>query len=266
MSQIEISQIYIYPVKSLGGTWLKQSALQPKGLQYDRHWMVVDKDNRFMTQRTHPQMALITSQIENGQLTLSGFGLEDRIVPALEAGGPKTATKVFNDPVNVHELDNETNEWLSQALDTPCKLVSFPDDEMRYCDPLTSSPGDHTQFADAYPLLIISEASLEDLNQRLASPVGMDRFRPNLVVKGCAAFAEDHWTSIEVNGIHIRMLEACSRCSVPTVDQETGIASGPEPIHTLSTYRQRDGEVFFGSNYATSGSGTISVGDIVSVQ
>ncbi len=227
--------------------------------------MVVDNQNRFLTQRTHPQMSLVETDMRNGQLILSSFGMEEHVVPKVSLGMKTIATRVFNDPVNAIELDIATNEWISQALDTPCKLVCFPENETRLCKPDVARPGDHTKFADAFPLLIISQASLDDLNSKLVVPVGMDRFRPNLVIRGCEAFAEDQWESIQINGTNIRMLQTCSRCSVPTVDQKTGMLSGPEPIQTLSTYRQWDDEIYFGSNYTAEIETILSVGDLVNI-
>jgi len=262
---MQLTQIHIYPVKSLGGVHLEQAELYRSGLKYDRQWMVVDENNKFMTQRSLPEMALVHTNIIQGQLVLSTLGMEDHQVPQADSGAKRIATQVFSDPVNAIELDAPTNEWLSDALGRVCKLVYFPDDEFRQCDPSVAQSGDHTRFADAYPLLILSQASLDDLNSRLESPVGMNRFRPNLVIDDCVAFAEDTWSTISINDATIRMLEPCSRCSVPTVDPQTGMLSGPEPIHTLSSYRERDGEVYFGSNYTAqldpSCSVTISVGD-----
>ena len=264
---MQLTQIHVYPVKSLGGVRLQQAELYRSGLKYDRQWMVVNEANQFLTQRSHPEMALIHTHIVNGQLVLSSLGMEDHSVPDADPDAQKISTRVFSDPVSAIELDALTHEWLSDALGFSCKLVCFPDDEFRQCDQDIAQAGDHTRFADAYPLLVVSQSSLDDLNSRLTHPVGMDRFRPNLVIDGCTAFAEDEWTSITINETAIRMLEPCSRCSVPTVDPKTGILAGPEPIHTLSSYRQRDGEVYFGSNYtaemASGLASTIAIGDPV---
>ncbi len=240
---------------------METSRLSRSGLEYDRQWMVVDEQNRFLTQRIHPQMSLVDTDIREGKLMLSSFGMETHVVPHASPDMPRIATQVFNDPVSALELDRITNDWVSQALGIPCKLVCFPEDETRSCDPVVSNIGDHTKFADAFPLLVISQASLDDLNSKLEVPVGMDRFRPNLVVDGCDAFAEDHWKSMLINETNIRMLQICARCSVPTVDQKIGMLSGPEPIQTLSTYRQWDGDIFFGSNYTAENETTVSVGD-----
>ena len=237
------------------------------GIKHDRNWMVVSQAGQFITQRTHPQMALIDTAIENDQLVLSSFGLDDHVVPPVDAGMPRLKSAVWGDQVNAVELDAETCRWLSQALDSDCKLVAFPDNEIRQCDLDYTRPGDgdHTRFADAFPLLLISQGSLDHLNSKLAQPVGMERFRPNIVVDGCAAHAEDAWQHLGANGITIRIVKSCPRCSVPTVDPQAGVLAGPEPIHTLSSYRQRDGEIYFGMNAVPENEGIIRVGDEVTV-
>ena len=262
---ISISELNIFPVKSLGGITLDTADLTLPGLRFDRRWMVVAPDGRFITQRTCPQMAMVETRIVNDQLALASFGMDDHLVPYSSADMSRLSTEVWGDAVNAMDVGDETAAWLSQALGEECRLVVFPQSETRYCDGGRAKPDDHTHFADGFPLLIVSQASLDDLNNRLDTPVEMKRFRPNIVVSGCDAFAEDSWQSIEVGGISIRIVDGCPRCSVPTVDPSTGMLSGPEPIHTLSSYRERDGEVYFGVNAAADREGPIAVGDTVTV-
>jgi uncharacterized protein YcbX len=263
---ITLSAINLYPVKSLRGISLQSSFLGLPGLSHDRTWMAVKPDGSFLTQRTHPQMALVETSIENERLVLGCFGMEAHTVATTTADMARCKTSVWGDAVHALDVGDETADWLSQAIGEDCRLVAFPSSETRQCDPSVSKPGDHTRFADAFPLLLISEASLEDLNGRLAQPVTMDRFRPNIVVSGCEAFAEDQWKNIRINGIPLRIVDACERCSVPTIDPTNGTLSGPEPIHTLSSYRQRDGEVYFGVNATPDAEGEISVGDTVVIE
>ena len=258
---MQLTEIHIYPVKSCAGISLLESEITASGLRFDRQWMIIDQNKRCLTQRTHPQMALLETALVDDQLVLSSFGLEDHIVPKVDSGMEKVQTAVFGAPVTGIDIGGATSEWLSQSLDSSCTLLCFSGDEIRPCDPALSKPGDHTMFADAFPLLVLSQSSLDDLNCRLASPVSMDRFRPNLVVSGCNAFDEDHWKHIQINAITIRFAQTCARCSVPTVDQQTGMLAGPEPIHTLSTYRRRDGEIYFGINMVPEVAGTLHVGD-----
>ena len=275
---MKITELYIYPVKSLAGISLSASELKHAGLEFDRQWMVVKPDGTFMTQRSHPQMALIETQIVEGQLVLSTFGMDSHTVEHIDKMHcPRLHTKVWGDAVNALEHNTQTNAWLSQAIGEECKLVSFPQEEIRQCDPAVSETGEHTLFSDDFPLLLISRESLDDLNSRLEKPVGMDRFRPNIVVSGCEPFAEDDWVKISLNhvrngdhpvhpSIHLRAVQGCPRCSVPTVDQQTGVLSGPEPIHTLSSYRRKDdGEVYFGMNLIPESTGMIHVGDQLKV-
>ncbi|MGI9317718.1 MAG: MOSC domain-containing protein [bacterium] len=260
---ISISAINIYPVKSLAGVTLSSAHLDYAGIDHDRSWMVVKPDGQFLTQRTQPQMALVHAQVENSQLVLSSFGMDSHSVELADKSMPRLKTEVWGDRVDAIDTGDASAEWLSQALAEECRLVFFPTDEIRSCDPQRTNEGDHTRFADGFPLLLVSEESLGDLNNRLEIPVGMDRFRPNIVIRGCPAFSEDTWKTIEVNGLPLRIVDRCPRCSVPTVDPTTGVLSGPEPIHTLSSYREQDGEIFFGVNAVPDSSGTISVGDAI---
>ena len=264
---MHISEIYVYPVKSFAGISLDSAQLNEAGFEYDRQWMVTRPDGTFMTQRVYPQMALVETSISDGRLVLSSFGMEPHIVAAIDKNnGKRINTQVWGDPIQAWEHESQTGEWLSRALGVDCKLVSFPDDEIRQCARPLSKIGEHTLFADAFPLLLLSRGSLDDLNARLENPVGMDRFRPNIVVDGCEPLAEDHWQRITVGDVRLRVTRACARCSVPTVNQQTGVLSGPEPIHTLSSYRRReDGEVYFGINLVPETTGRLRIGDRVSI-
>ena len=264
---MNVTELYTYPVKSLAGISLDKAQLSFTGFQHDRQHMVVQPDGMFMTQRTHPQMALVETGFSGDRLVLSSFGMDKIIVdsPDLDSA-PRVKTNIWGDVVNGIAHNKETSQWLSDAIGEDCMLLSFPRQEKRQCDLEFASAGDNTMFADAYPLLVISQASLDDLNSKLAIPVGMNRFRPNMVVSGCKPFDEDNWKSIKANDIRLRGIQSCSRCSVPTVDPTTGMLTGPEPIHTLSSYRKwDDGEVYFGMNMAPDSIGTIRVGDVVSV-
>ncbi len=263
---ITVTALHIYPVKSLGSITVESARVLRTGIQHDRNWMVVKPDGTFLTQRTHPQMALVETHIENNGLVLSSFGMDSLQVPAPSADAPRIKTDVWGDEVSAIDTGDAAADWLSQAIGESCRLTTFPDSEPRFCDPSVARKDDHTKFADAYPLLVISEASLEDLNSRLATPVTMDRFRPNIVVSGCEAFAEDTWKGMEINGARFRMLDRCARCSVPTIDPALGALSGPEPIHTLNSYRSEDDEVYFGMNAASDGESLLSVGDTVKLR
>lgn len=264
---MKVSELYTYPVKSLAGIMLETADLTRTGLRFDRQWMLVEPDGTFMTQRCHPQMVLVQPSLHNGALVLSTFGMEDLVVDTpVPAPENRLRTAVWGDVVNGVIHAGSTNEWLSDAIGTHCRLVRFPDDEIRLCDPDHSSEGDHTYFADGYPLLLASQESLDDLNSRLKEPVGMDRFRPNIVISGCKPYEEDSWRNLEINEVALRFAKHCGRCSVPTVNPVTGMLEGPEPIHTLSGYRQQeDGEICFGVNLVPEATGTLRVGDCITV-
>lgn len=262
---VEISELHIYPVKALGGISLGTSRVQRTGLEYDRQWMVSKADGAFMSQREYPQMARVGTEMHNDQLFLSCCGMQGLAVPAIADDAPRLKTKIWGDHVHALAGTAGVDTWLSEAIGEPCRLVAFPGGEKRYCDPRVAHDDDCILFADGFPLLIISEASLQDLNNRLECPVAMDRFRPNIVIRGCNAFAEDSWKTIKINGVTIRCVAQCPRCLVPTVDPQRGIPAGPEPLATLSGYRKIDGKIMFGVNAVADMAGTISVGDTVNV-
>ncbi len=261
-----IQELYTYPVKSLAGIRIDHACLLNTGFEFDRRWMVIDPNGTFMTQRSCPQMSLVQTRLENNQLVLSTFGMEDIAVPGPDETGHRTPVEVWGDKVNAIIHEDHVNAWLSDALGKECKLAYFPASETRACDPHVAHEGDSTLFADGFPLLLTNQASLDDLNRRLNQPVGMERFRPNIVVGGQIPFEEDHWRQIEINGITLRFAQCCARCSVPTVNPGTGIMEGPEPIRTLSEYRTGcDGEVYFGINMIPESDGIIGIRNEITV-
>jgi uncharacterized protein YcbX len=262
---ILLTRLFIYPVKSMAGIALERSELDPMGLRHDRRWMVVDPEGRFMTQRTHPQMVLIRPAIVDGWLLLSGRRGGMHHVPDPASAEGRMQVRVWNDSVNTHRLGSATDAWLSKEIGEACHLVYIADDEVRQCDPLYARAGDRTGFADGFPLLLISQASLDGLNARLEKPVPMIRFRPNLVVDGCEAHAEDNWRQVRIGDNALRVVKPCSRCPIPTVNPETGKKEGPEPLKTLTTYRRRDNKVWFGQNLVHEAGGELACGQRVEV-
>ena len=259
MSEVVLSQLYCYPVKSLAGTALSQSLLEPFGLQHDRRWMVVDeRSGDFISQRTHPRMALIQVEHCQQRIVLREAGGHTLQVTLPDDKRLRQVT-VWGDQCQSWDAGDEAARWLSELLQTECRLVYFPDNEIRQVDPNYAEPGDKTAFSDGFPLLLISQGSLDDLNSRLAEPVEMMRFRPNLVVSGCEPFAEDNWKKIRIGEIILRIVKPCSRCNMPNVNLQTGQRE-KEPMRTLSQYRRRDNQVFFGQNVIAEGVGEITVG------
>lgn len=259
-----LSGLNIYPVKSAAGIALQRAQAQWRGLEFDRRWMITDRRGKFMTQRQFPRMALIQTRIEAGKLHLATAGMESIAITPTQ--NPPVKVEVWGDRCQAIPADDAVNVWLSQFLDRPCQLVQMPDDEVRLVDRnyAVDENRDRVSFADGFPYLLISEASLGDLNGRLAAPLPMNRFRPNFVVSGCEPFAEDGWRRIRIGSIEFHLVKLCSRCVVTTVDQATG-DRGQEPLATLGKYRRQKGKIFFGQNLVPDGEGTIALGDEIEV-
>jgi uncharacterized protein YcbX len=265
---ITLAAIHIYPVKSLGGVALKTSPCTARGLQYDRRFLVVDGGGRFLTQREWPKMATVWVDIEDGgegMLTLAAPDLDSVIVPLQPPAAPAFKVAVWSSTVDAHEVSADASRFLSEYLGITCKLVYMPDSAERKVDPEYASRGEIVSFADGYPFLLISEASLADLNSRMRHPVPMNRFRPNLVVNGCAPYAEDAWKEIRIGTASFRIAKPCTRCQITTTDQATGELSGPEPLLTLARYRNSPQGVMFGQNLLPVQLGSINAGDVVEI-
>ncbi len=262
---MRLSGLYLYPVKSLGGIQVNQWPLDELGLALDRRWMVVDREGRFLTQRQHPKMALIRPALDDeGRLTLRHPKLPALHVPPAPVEAATMAVQVWQDRVEALRVGDAPDTWLRRALGIHCHLVWLPPGTHRAVDP-EYAPGAITSFTDGFPLLLIGEGSLAELNARLQQPVSMRRFRPNLVVSGSEPFAEDHWRRIRIGQVEMEVVKPCSRCVVTTVDPDTGIPQGPEPLRTLATFRRRDNKVYFGQNVVHRGPGRLRVGDTVQV-
>ncbi len=260
-----LSGLYVYPIKSCAGVALESAALSATGLRHDRRWMLVDEAGEFLSQRAHPRMALISVRFAPEHLVVGAPGMPDLEVPLQpEQIEDLVDVRVWGAAVRGAPVGEEADRWFSEFLRLPCRLVYKPDDQVRSVDSAYAAHEDQVSFADAFPFLLISEASLDDLNGRLEEPVPLDRFRPNLVVRGCEPYGEDGWVRVRVGAVPFRVAEPCARCAVTTVNQETGVR-GKEPLRTLATYRKAGGEVFFGRNLIHASLGTVRVGDPVEV-
>ena len=258
-----LTQLHVYPVKSLGGISLTQSDVCARGLRHDRRWMVVDPNARFLTQREYPRMALIRPGLTDDALTLDAPGMPTLPVPFTPPQANFLTVRVWRSVCEALPVGAEADGWLSKYLGTPARLVWMPDTTRRAVNPDYSQPGDVVSFADGYPFLLLGEASLEDLNARLAVPVPMDRFRPNFVVSGSPAYAEDGWARVQIGSVSFRAAKPCDRCGMTAIDQQTA-ARGTEPFHTLSGYRMVEKKVLFGQYLIAEGGGDVRVGDGVS--
>jgi len=262
MSSVSVSALYIYPVKSLAGIALESSRVDALGLVNDRRWMVVNEVGRMITQRSHPRMALITPRLEGEALTLELAG-KAPITVTESSDGERIPVRVWDDEVEAITSDPDVDWWLSEVLGEPARLVRFPRDARRQVDRDYARAGDLTAFSDGFPILLIGQASLDDLNSRLDQPLPMRRFRPNIVVSGAKPYAEDDWKEMEIAGMHFRIVKPCSRCVVTTVDPDTGEVTGDEPLRTLATYRKQGNKVMFGQNVIPDNAGILRIGDRV---
>lgn len=259
-----LSDLIVYPLKSAGGIRLREAKVDRWGLEHDRRWLVIDPEGVFLTQRQIPRMALIAPQLQESALVLNAPGIEPLELPLTEAEPPTQMIRVWNDTALAVPLGWEAADWVSTFLGTPCSLVRFSDAAPRTVDPTYSEADDQVGFADGFPFLLTTEASLADLNTRLTEPLPMNRFRPNLVVRGTLPYAEDNWYKLKVGEFGFRVVKPCARCSITTVEQTTGQV-GKEPLRTLATYRRVDGKVMFGQNMVHDSAGVLRLGDRISV-
>ncbi|MDI1318783.1 MAG: MOSC N-terminal beta barrel domain-containing protein [bacterium] len=267
---MHLSALHIYPVKSCRGLSVTAAELDDHGFVGDRRFMVVSaEDGKFLTQRTHPRMALIETALTKEALVLSSSGRGAVTIPRNASAGVRRVT-VWKSTTSADDCGDEPAEWLSDFLGLPLRLVRMGGTYQRPIVKPTARPGDVVTFADAYPLLVISEATLADLNDRLIAkheePLPMNRFRPNLVVTGCAPYGEDAWTQVRIGHVVLRNAGLCARCPITTTDQLTAVR-GKEPLQTLATYRRDQHEptnVNFGTNLIhETKRGTLRVGDPV---
>ena len=267
MNELIISELAIYPVKSMRQIQLKKSSLQFGGLKHDRRWMVIDTDGVMITQRQKPRLCLIQPELLNPKhdcsLKLTAENMPDISVNVPD-GSVQCKAKVWEDECNAYDAGDEVANWLSQFLEMDCRLVYFPDNEIRIVDQSYAQANDQTAFSDGFPILLTTQASLDDLNSRMDDNIPMARFRPNIVVSGCEAFAEDNWKLLKVGNVSLRIVKPCSRCIIPSIDINNAERS-KEPLKTLSTFRKRDNEVFFGQNLVADGEGKLEVGKAIAI-
>lgn len=260
---MQLSALYVYPIKSAAGVRVQQAQVEPRGLRGDRRWMVVDELGVSLTQRDVPRMALLRA------LPLAANGVELTVpgrapLELAASGGAELEVEVWGDRVSARAASAVADQALSEFLERPCRLVFLPETSRRPVDLSYASAADEVSFADGFPYLVIGQASLDALNARLAHPVTMERFRPNLVIDGGAPHAEDGWRSIRVGELRFDLVKPCARCVLTTVDPASGV-KGKEPLATLSGYRREGKNVLFGMNAIARGAGTLQLGQSVSV-
>jgi len=257
-----VSQLNVYPVKGLKGIAVESSAATERGLAHDRRFVVVDGGGHFLSQREMPLMATVWTDIAGGELRLAAPDHDEVAVPLEPAGGDPLVATVWDSECDAIAPSPEADRWLSEVLGRHCRLAWMPASTRRLSNPRHAGPDRLVGFADGYAFLVVSEASLAQLNSRLERPVPMDRFRANIVVRGCEPFAEDGWGEFAAGSARLRMAKPCGRCQVTTTDQSTGEVTGPEPLATLSAWRMSpEFGARFGMNAVTLAPGVIRVGD-----
>lgn len=261
---MRVTGLYVYPLKSARGLSLGEASLDAFGIEGDRRWCLVGDEGRVITQRDCPILATLDVIPNEHGLELQAAGRRPLRVSRPEPGPETHPVAVWTDLTAGLAASEDADSWLESLLERTCRLVYMPTTTHRQVSLSFGRPGDRVSFADGYPLLLTSEASLAELNRRMESALPMDRFRPNVVIDGGEPFAEDDWARIRLGDTEFRVVKPCARCVVTTTDQQTG-ARGKEPLRTLSTFRMADGKVLFGENLIHDGPGPVRTGDPVEV-
>ncbi|MBX7151770.1 MOSC domain-containing protein [bacterium] len=261
---MNLSSIYVYPIKACRGLLVDHVTFDEYGIEGDRRFLIVDSEGVAMTQRDFHTLTFVEPQADGEVLSLSAPGM-NKVQIDVSHNHFRQKVQVWDDRCDAEDCGDEAAEWFSEYLKLRCRLVKMAHGFTRLIDRNYSSLDEHVSFADAYPALIISEASLADLNSKLEEKITMKRFRPNFVVEGCEPFAEDSWKKIQIGSMTFRAVKLCARCVVPTINLETGVP-GKEPLRTLATYRTINGKVMFGQNIIhDQKSGSVRAGDTVTV-
>ncbi len=263
---IQLSQLTYYPIKGCRGFDVDSWNVARMGLEADRRLMLVTREGHFLTQREHPRLALVTPERVADSISLSAPAFDSlRFTP--RSSGPTVSVDIWGSKhVQAVDQGDEAAQWFSDWLATPVRVVHFADGHVRHVNrDYAINHDDHTGFADGFPILIASEESLADLNARLEIPLPMNRFRPNIVVRGAGeSFAEDTWKRIRIGAVEMAVVKPCARCVVSTTDQQTAVRA-KEPLKTLATFRKQKGGAMFGQNVIPLGAGRLQVGMTVEV-
>lgn len=269
MSPLTLSALNVHPVKSLRAVGVREAVVEPWGLAGDRRWMLVDAGDAAVTQREHARLALVGALLlPGGGLRLSAPGLPDLDVAVPPAGAESRGVRIFAGKVDVVAADASASAWFGAYLGESVRLVYLDEPAVRRpIDPAYARPGETVSLADGYPLLLTSSSSLDALNTLIAAgdrpaegPLPMNRFRPNAVVDGAGAWAEDDWRRVRIGEVVFRVAKPCGRCVVTTTDQSTAVR-GKEPLRTLARHRKVGSRLLFGQNLVPEGTGTLRVGD-----
>jgi uncharacterized protein YcbX len=263
---LQLSEIWIYPIKSLGGISLKEAKITDRGLEHDRRWLLVDENGLFLSQRECSELALFQPEI-NGNSLIITHRIKQEVVhislnQTFSKATSKTNVKVWDDTIEAHEVDEEISNWFSKMLDCSVRLVYMPEESHRKVEPDFSKTGNEiNSFSDGFPFLLIGQSSLDDLNSRLKQAVSMNRFRPNFVFVNGDAYEEEAWDEFKIGQVTFYGVKPCGRCVITTIDQELGVKSGKDPLFTLSKYKKIGDRVIFGQNLISTQLGEVRIGD-----
>ena len=264
-----MTEVIVYPLKGAKGVSPPEWDVDDLGLHLDRRWMLTDPAGHFLAQRTHPRLTLVELALVGETLLLRAPGMQELALPTLPPetdpmGGMEVEVEVEGDTVAAGTADPEASRWFQEFLRVPCQLVAMANQSVRWANPEVA-PNQRIGFCNAYPIHLVAQASLDELNGRLDTPVAMSRFRPNLVVSGVGPYEEDRWRRIRIGDVELDVVKPCDhRCGVPNVDQETA-ERGVEPLRTLATYRRYQKATYFGQNLAPAGRGRLAVDTPVEV-
>lgn len=245
---MRLSEINIYPVKSLKGIALSEALVEKRGLRFDRRWMLTDREGMFFTQRETPKMAVVSVAVDGNGLIASAPGVEPISISSEPDSGERMRVTVWDSVVDAVSYRGAVSEWFSDVLERNCRLVLMSESSERHVGERFDTGDDTVSFADGYPLLLIGEGSLAELNERLHDryrdeefgeklPLPMNRFRPNVVVEGSDPFAEDRWARVKIGEALFRVVKPCARCVITTIDQSRGEFDGKEPLKMLASFR-----------------------------
>ena len=258
-----VTEIHVYPVKSCCEWTLKEANIVSTGFKHDREWMVVEEDGYFISQRQFPKMATIRPSLSDGKLILTAPGVARVVAPIIS--GPTKKAVIWENQCDVSDQGDEIAKWLSAFLGKSVRLVRMADGfERKLKEKYQKRGSEVVGFADSMPFLLTSEVSLADLNEKLQTPLPMDRFRPNIVISGDMPFEEDTWKKIRIGRVVFSVSKGCARCEITTINQQTG-EKGSEPLETLGRYRTGPKGIMFGQHLIQEADGVIKVGDDVEV-
>jgi len=270
---LKVSQLFIYPIKSLAGISVKSAKVTVKGFEHDRRFMLVDENNRFLTIREFPKMTRLQPILTEEGLQLKSLDteIENLFIPLNTKNEKSEKVLIWNAEVEAISISPKIDSWFSEVLGAAIKLVQMPEYSMRPVDTTSGykPSGKFVSFADAYPFMMMGEAAITDLNDRHSGEqtFSVQRFRPNIVFSGGYPNQEDEIENFTINGISFTGLENCARCTIPNVNPTNGVVDeNTEPLTTLSKYRLQNRKIYFGRNLVHSGTGVVQVGNLLELE